>query len=107
MTSLEDWETKEDWVNTDTHHDITFSVYRVIKEGYIFVQELGIGRNVVGTEATVEDVKTLIIPHVANYRENDTVTLYFAGDMMKDEALFYIDHGMLLPVFVDVILNTC
>jgi hypothetical protein len=42
----------------------------------------------------------------ARVREGETVTLWFNGRRMQVDKLFYADHFMVLPVFVQVLLHT-
>ena len=42
-----------------------------------------------------------------NIGEVDQVTLFFAGRLMQDNKLFYADHFVLLPAWVQVYLHAC
>lgn len=42
-----------------------------------------------------------------NLGEADQVTLFFDGRLMQDNKLFYADHFVLLPAWVQVYLHAC
>ena len=39
--------------------------------------------------------------------EADRISLIFAGHAMRDDKLFYADHYMLLPAWVQVFVHRC
>jgi hypothetical protein len=42
-----------------------------------------------------------------NIRETDRISFSFSGRRMQAEKMFYADHFMLLPVWVQVLLHDC
>jgi hypothetical protein len=55
------------------------------------------------TVAMVKDrVRSLLNDHAT---AADRITFYFNHQPMKDDALFYVDHFMILPVWVQVLLH--
>ncbi|TMQ16228.1 MAG: hypothetical protein E6J91_12030 [Deltaproteobacteria bacterium] len=57
-------------------------------------------------EDTVAMVKDKIRPLVSGKaKAGERITFYFANKPMDDDALFYADHFMMLPVWVQVLLH--
>lgn len=68
--------------------------------------ELRIAGGEVSGTATVASVKQRILPTLLGGRAvTSHVTFVFAGRVMDDHALFYADHFMLLPSWVQVVLS--
>jgi hypothetical protein len=63
------------------------------------------GGEVSGTD-TVATVKQRILPKLlGEHASASHITFVFGGRVMRDEALFYADHFMLLPCWVQVLLS--
>ena len=62
------------------------------------------GAEVSGTD-TVAAVKQRVLPTLLGDRTAPHVTFVFGGRPMTDERLFYADHFMLLPSWVQVVLS--
>jgi hypothetical protein len=63
------------------------------------------GSEVSGTD-TVAAVKRRILPQLlSEHATASHITFVFGGRVMRDEALFYADHFMLLPCWVQVLLS--
>ncbi|MDI1451790.1 hypothetical protein [Polyangium sp. 6x1] len=107
---------------------ITFEVFRVNLEAKTLRELQGEmlttirvdGTFVSGTD-TVEAVKKKVRPLLAeasqseqagaraglNIGDADRITLFFSGRPMQDKKLFYADHFMMLPVWVQIVLHSC
>ncbi len=92
---------------------ITFQLYRANLAGSTRTEvqgerlaELRIeGGEISGTD-TVAAVKQRILPTLLGDRAvAPHVTFVFGGRVMVDDALFYADHFMLLPSWVQVVLS--
>lgn len=93
--------------------DITFQLYRLDLGASTIAElqgerlaELVLDGSTVSGEDTVATVKQRILPSFqAHVNATDRVTLYFTGRRMQDDALFFADHFMLLPAWVQVLLH--
>ncbi|HEY5947577.1 MAG TPA: hypothetical protein VIV40_18865 [Kofleriaceae bacterium] len=94
---------------------ITFQVYRINMLGKTLAELQGTrlaehriaGGEVSGTDS-VAAVKRRVMPTFQSLvRDNDRVSFYFAGRRMHDDKLFYADHYMLMPVWVQIVLHDC
>jgi hypothetical protein len=92
---------------------ITFQLYRSDFRGTTRAEiqgprlaELRIdGKMVTGTD-TVAAVKQRVLPTLLGKEAPAKhMTFAFGGRVMRDEALFYADHFMLLPCWVQVLLS--
>jgi hypothetical protein len=92
---------------------ITFQLYRANLTASTRVEMQGerlaelriAGGQVSGTD-TVAAVKQRILPALLGDRAVAShVTFVFGGRVMGDDALFYADHFMLLPSWVQVVLS--
>jgi len=92
---------------------ITFQLYRANLAGATRAEvqgerlaELCIAGGEVSGDDTVAAVKERIIPKLLGDQAGAShVTFVFAGRAMADDRLFYVDHFMLLPVWVQVVLS--
>jgi hypothetical protein len=65
------------------------------------------GCAVSGTD-TVGMVKQAVLPSLqGSVKESDRITFFFSRRPMPDDALFYADHFMLLPAWVQIVLHDC
>src|SRR5688572_27083924 len=79
----------------------TFSALRGPKLGQLRID----GGAVWGAD-TVAAVKALVRRSApCDVRDDETMTFIFEHRRMRDDALFYADHLMLLPVWVQVVLH--
>jgi hypothetical protein len=62
------------------------------------------GAEVTGLE-TVADVKERILPRLLGNRTAPHLTFVISGREMEDTRLFYADHFILLPCWVQVVLS--
>lgn len=62
------------------------------------------GRDTVASVST--RVKRLMVEKNLNSVEGKHMTLFFGGRLMQDARLFYADHFMMLPAWVQVCLHT-
>jgi hypothetical protein len=91
---------------------ITFQLYRANMAGNTAAEiqgarlaELRIpGSHVTGSD-TVAAVKQRYHPSLLGDRTAPHITWVFGGRVMADDKLFYADHFMLLPVWVQVVLS--
>ncbi|MEP6864682.1 MAG: hypothetical protein ABJE66_28940 [Deltaproteobacteria bacterium] len=92
---------------------LTFQLYRANLAGTTRADVQGprlaelriAGGEVSGTD-TVAGVKQRILPTLLGEHAGAThITFVFGGRVMRDEALFYADHFMLLPCWVQVLLS--
>lgn len=92
---------------------LTFQLYRANLSGNTGAElqgerlaELRIGGGEVSGTDTVATVKQRILPSLLGDRAVASyVTFVFGGRVMIDDALFYADHFMLLPSWVQVVLS--
>jgi hypothetical protein len=92
---------------------LTFQLYRANLAGTTRTDVQGprlaelriAGGEVSGTD-TVAAVKQRVLPALLGDHGPAThITFVFGGRVMRDEALFYADHFMLLPCWVQVVLS--
>ncbi len=103
----------------DEHGDtLTFQLHRVDLEAKTIaalqgerLAEIRVAAGFASGTDTVATVKAKLLTRLADHgpaatiREGEWVTLFFSGRPMQDDKLFYADHFMLLPVWVQVILH--
>jgi hypothetical protein len=92
---------------------LTFQLYRANAAGRTRAEMQGerlaelriAGSEVSGTD-TVASVKARILPTLLGDQARAShETFVFGGRVMHDDALFYADHFMLLPCWVQVLLS--
>jgi hypothetical protein len=92
---------------------ITFQLYRADLAGTTREEVQGVrlaelriaGGHVSGTD-DVAAVKRLILPTlIGDHAAASHVTFVFGGRVMADDRMFYADHFMLLPSWVQVVLS--
>lgn len=108
---------------------ITFQVYRIDLNATTLedlqgekLTEIGVDGGFVSGTDTVTEVRERVLatlrekPHAGRdpgglpevkIDEADHVTLFFGGHPMRDDELFYADHFMMLPAWVQVCLHRC
>jgi hypothetical protein len=92
---------------------LTFQLYRANLAGATRADvqgprlaELRLAGGEVSGADTVAAVKQRILQRLLGEHATAThVTFVFGGRVMRDEALFYADHFMLLPCWVQVVLS--
>lgn len=91
VLSFGDWYAEEQAVAAQASHEVTFQVYR----GDHLADEVGMDASRIGPTDTCLDVRTMLGPLGGS--------LEFNGSPMLDGARFWA-HGMMLPVWVQVLL---
>ena len=95
---------------------LNFEVFRMNLQAHSFEELLGpllaeikTGSDFVSGADTVADVKDKLLPLLRkNTIAPDTqehVTLHFASRLMKNDGLFYADHFMMLPAWIQVFIH--
>ncbi len=92
---------------------ITFQLFRLDLQATTFdefqsgkLAEHRVDGDWISGEDTVAMVKDKIRPLVSGKaKAGERITFYFANKPMDDDALFYADHFMMLPVWVQVLLH--
>jgi hypothetical protein len=68
--------------------------------------ELVVDSTAIGGMDTVAMVKATVLPRLVTTLESDArVTLVFDKRAMRDDSLFYADHFMMLPAWVQVVIH--
>jgi hypothetical protein len=94
---------------------ITFQVYRINLQATSLAElqgqkhtEFTVGGDMISGDDTVETVKDKVRPSLqGNLQDGDRITFFFGGRPMRDDALFYADHFMVLPVWIQILLHDC
>jgi hypothetical protein len=94
---------------------ITFQLFRANLKAQTFEElqgkqlaEFRINGDMVSGTDTVALVKQAVLPSLlGNVEESDHITFFFAGRRMQDDALFYAEHFMMLPAWVQIVLHEC
>ena len=94
---------------------ITFQLFRINLQANTIAElqgekltELKLGGDAISGDDTVEMVKEKVHPSLqSNLRDGDRITFLFGGRPMREDALFYADHFMVLPVWIQVLLHDC
>lgn len=97
----------------DDDFTITFQLYRANLAGHTRAEvqgarlaELRIEGGEVSGDDTVAAVKQRILPALlGDHAPAERVTFLLGGRAMSDDRLFYGDHPMMLPAWVQVVLS--
>lgn len=127
--AVKDYCQKEEQLVNEHGSSIIFQIYRINLEADTLkdfqgpkLTEIKVDGEFVSGDDTVGAVKTKVLPLIDNailtdcelegqpdrkIRETDQVTFFFNYSPMQDAALFYADHFMILPAWVQVLFHDC
>ncbi|MFH7245388.1 MAG: hypothetical protein ACHWZW_21325 [Spirulina sp.] len=126
--AVKDYFQKEEQLANEHGSSITFQIYRINLRAETSTDlqgprltEIKVDGDFVSGEDTVASVKMKIRPLIDNamadigleeqsdrkIRETDQMTFFFNSHPMQDTDLFYADHFMMLPSWVQVCFHDC
>lgn len=120
---------KEDKLCRDHGPTLNFQLYRMNLQAHSInelqgqkLSEIKVHGNFVSGEDTVGAVKNMIRLRLRentdehytqetkdglSLADGDHLTFYFNYRPMKDDALFYVDHFIMLPAWIQVLIHRC